>query len=59
MITTLGLILVVLVIGLMIYFFPGMDGTLKKILIGIAVVAAIFWLLGMFGIDLRSARLWG
>jgi uncharacterized protein involved in cysteine biosynthesis len=58
MITTLGLIVAVIIVALVLYFVPGIDGMLKKILIGIVVVLAIFWLLGMFGIDLQSARLW-
>lgn len=58
MITTIGLILAIILIALVIYFVPTMDGLLKKLLIGIAVVLAIFWLLGMFGFNVNSMRLW-
>lgn len=43
--STGGLIVVLLLIGAALYFWPGLDGTIKKMLLAIGIVCFILWLL--------------
>jgi hypothetical protein len=45
--TTIGLIVVVVLIGLVLYFVPNLDATLKKILIAIAIICFCLWVLAI------------
>lgn len=49
--STIGLILIVALVAAVIALVPGVkeNQTLRLILIGVAVIAFIFWLLAMFG----------
>ncbi len=56
MVTTVGLIVLVILIALVLWLVP-MQATLQKILIAIAVILGVIWLLGLFGLDLHSIHL--
>ena len=43
--STVGLVVVIALIACLLYFVPGIDATLRKLLIGVAVVLFVVWLL--------------
>lgn len=56
---TTGLLLVLLiVIGLVLVLFPTMDGTIKKLLLALAILVFIAWLFSFFGLwgELNRSR---
>lgn len=44
------LILAIIAVAICLYFFPGIDPTLRKLLIGICVVLFIIWILVVLGL---------
>lgn len=44
----LGLVLFLLVVGVVLWMFP-IDGTIRKIVLGLVVLVALFWLFGALG----------
>ena len=52
MISTIGLILVVILVGLAIYLVPSIqtNAFLQRVLYAVVIILFIVWLLGMFGL---------
>ena len=52
MISTVGLILVVILVGLAIYLVPSIqtNAFLQRVLYAVVIILFIVWLLGMFGL---------
>jgi len=57
---TVGLIVVLLIIALIIAFVPGLDPTLKKLLLAVGIIATVVWaliVLGLVGGNTTTIRL--
>lgn len=55
---TTGLLLaVIIIIAVVLWLVPGIDATLRKLLIAVAVIVFIVWLLWMFGVWGGSGRI--
>jgi hypothetical protein len=58
---TTGLLLaVIIIIAVVLWLVPGIDATLRKLLIAIAVIVFLVWLLWLFGVwggEIRTIRI--
>lgn len=57
MVSTLGLILVIVIVAAVIYVFPGIPEMFKRILYVIVGIIFILWLLALLGVTVPHGRL--
>ena len=56
MLTTVGLILVIVVVALVLYAVPGMPVIFRRLLYAVVVIVFIVWLLGLFGLSVAVLK---
>ncbi len=49
MLSLMGLILFLIIIGVVLYMFPAIDGTVKSIILGLVIIISLVWLFVALG----------